>query len=82
MSHPEPTDTFRAGFLLTIGAALGLVGLLLSAGRSAAQEILFEDAPPAVTNLITWGPYSLIAVGGVLALASGLVLSVSWFQKR
>lgn len=82
MSHPEPTDTFRAGFLLTIGAALSLVGLLLSAGRAAAQEILFQDAPPAVTNLIKWGPYGLIAVGGLLAIGSGLALSFGWFQKR
>ncbi|MFN0007441.1 MAG: hypothetical protein ACKVXR_05990 [Planctomycetota bacterium] len=82
MSQPEPTDTFRAGFLMTIGAALGLVGLLLSAGRAAAQEVLFQDAPASVANLIKWGPYTLMAVGGLLALGSGLALSVGWFQKR
>jgi len=82
MRHPEPTDTFRAGFLLTLGGALGFVGLLLAAGRSAAEKVLFEDAPPAVTALIKWGPYGLIAVGGLLALGSGLALSLGWFQKR
>lgn len=82
MIHQETTDTFRAGFLLAMGAAFGLVGMLLSAGRSAAQNVLFQDAPPAVSKLITWCPYGLVILGGALALGAGLVVSVGWFQKR
>ena len=65
-----------------MGAAFGLVGMLLTAGRAAAQNVLFQDAPPAVSELITWGPYSLVFLGGALALGAGLVLSFGWMQKR
>jgi hypothetical protein len=82
MIHQETTGAFRAGYLLALGAAFGLVGLLLSAGRSAAQNVLFQDAPPAVSKLITWGPSSLVALGGALTLGAGLVLSFGWLQKR
>jgi hypothetical protein len=82
MIHQEPTGAFRAGYLLAIGSAFGIVGLLLSAGGSAAREVVFQDASPAVSQLITWGPYSLVIAGGVLALTSGLVLSLGWLQKR
>jgi hypothetical protein len=82
MIHQEPTGAFRAGFLLALGAAFAMVGMLLSAGRAAAQEILFQDAPPAVSSLLTWGPYGLVAVGGLLALGSGAVLSLGWIQRK
>ena len=75
MIHRESTGSFRAGFMLAMGAAFGLVGMLLTAGRAAAQSVLFQDAPPAVSHLITWGPYTLVVLGGLLALGSGLVLS-------
>lgn len=82
MIHQEPTGAFRAGFLLAVGAAFGVVGMLLSAGRTAAQDVLFQDAPPAVSNLVTWGPYGLVVLGGLLALGSGAVLSFGWLQRK
>ena len=82
MIHQESTGSFRAGFMLAMGAAFGLVGMLLSAGRAAAQEVVFQDAPPAVSRLIVWAPYSLVVLGGLLALGAGCVLSFGWFQKK
>jgi len=82
MIHQETTGAFRAGFLLALGAAFGMVGMLLSAGRAAAQDVVFEDAPPAVSNVITWGPYGLVVLGGLLALGSGAVLSLGWIQRK
>jgi hypothetical protein len=82
MIHKEPTDSFRAGFLLAVGSAFGIVGLLLSAGGTAAREVVFADASPALAGLITWGPRSLLAGGGAMVLASTLVLSAGWLQKK
>ena len=82
MIHHESTGAFRAGILLAFGSAFGIVGLLLSAGGSAAKNVVFKDASPAIASLITWGPRSLLIVGVALALGSGLVLSFGWSQRK
>lgn len=82
MIHQESTGAFRAGILLAFGSAFGIVGLLLSAGGTAAKEVVFKDATPAVASLIRWGPRSLVIVGVALALGSVLVLSFGWSQRK
>ena len=82
MIHHESNGFFRAGLLLAVGAAFGVVGLLLSLCGTAAGFAFLRDASPLVAQVLAWGPWMLVALGGALALGSALVLSFGWFERQ
>jgi membrane protein required for beta-lactamase induction len=86
MIHQEPTGAFRAGFLLVLGGSIGLVGLVLLAGRTALQAAAGPSAAgpstAAAARLLNWGPRTLIGMGCALGVSAAAVLLAGWMQRR
>ena len=81
MIHRETTNAWKAGFLLALGAMCGLIGLILSAGKSAAGQAFSEPSSPAARFLV-WGPSVLLAAGATLVATAVLVLGLDWIRKK
>ena len=80
--RPDPVDTARPWFLLVLGSALVLLGLLLGIGSTCLQPDAVSLLPPAVKTLLAWGPGTFLLAGTALAGAAVILLSAIWVSRR
>ena len=82
MHRPDPVDISRPWFLLILGSALGLLGLLAGIGRTCLQPDAITVLPPVVKTLLAWGPGTFLLAGTALAGTAVILLSAIWILRR